>query len=118
MKIKKLHISIPFLLLTLFNVLSSSAFSIPSETLDLNSRHTYTLKLEQNTKALFTEEASVSIVTETASNPDYFTSNGISSNSFEASVYLKNGYSYKLWSYSPDLKNLLSQNIFPFQFFW
>ncbi|HSM64210.1 MAG TPA: hypothetical protein VK833_09760, partial [Gillisia sp.] len=74
MKIKKLHFSISLLLLTFFNVVSSSAFSTPSGSLDLNSRHSYTLKSEQNTKAIFAEEASVSVVIEIASNQDYFTS--------------------------------------------
>ena len=118
MKIKKLHISFPLLLLTLFNVLSSSAFSIPSETLDLNSRHSYILKSEQNTKAIFTEEASVSIVIEIGSNPDYFTSGGIGTNNLVSLETLGIVDTYGLWLYSPDLKDLLSQNIFPFQFFW
>lgn len=118
MKIKKLHISIPLLLLTLFNVVSSFAFSIPSETLDLNSRHSYTLKLEQNTKAIFTEEASVSIVIELASNPDYFNSGGVGTYNLVSLETLGNFNTLGLWLYSPDLKNLLSQNIFPFQFFW
>ncbi|HSM63319.1 MAG TPA: hypothetical protein VK833_05220 [Gillisia sp.] len=118
MKIKNLHISIPLLLLTLLNVVSSSAFSIPSETLDLNSGHSYTLKSEQNTKAIFTEEASVSIISEIASNPDYFNSGNIGTNSFDSLDSLSYLNTYGLWLYNPDLRNLLSQNIFPFQFFW
>jgi hypothetical protein len=117
-KIKNLHISIPLLLLTLFNVVSSSAFSIHTEPLDLNSRHSYTLKLEQNTKAIFTEETSVSIVIETASNPDYLNSGGIGISTPDSLESLSHSYSYDLWLYNPDLKNLLSQTIFPFQFFW
>ncbi|WP_026836747.1 hypothetical protein [Gillisia sp. JM1] len=118
MKIKKLPFSISLLLLTLFNVVSSSAFSFPSETLDLNSRNSYTLKIQQNTKAIFTEEASVSVVIEIASNQDYFNSGGIGINSFDSSESLSHTYTYNLWLHNPDLKHLLSQHIFPFQFFW
>lgn len=118
MKIKKLTFSISLLLLTLFNVISGLVFSFPSETLDLNSRHSYTLKSQQNTKAIFTEESSVSVVIEIASNPDYFNSGGIGMNSFDSSEPLSRSYTANLWLHNPDLKQLLSQNIFPFQFFW
>lgn len=118
MKIKNLHFSIPLLLLTLLNVVSSSAFSFPSETLDLNSRHSYTLKLEQNTKAIFTEEASVSTIIEIASNPDYFTTGGIGVSTLDSPESLRYSNSDDPWLFNPDLKHLLSQNIFPFQFFW
>jgi len=117
-KIKKLHISIPLLLLTLFNVLSSSAFSIPSETLDHNSRHSYILKLEQNTKAIFTEEASVIVVIESASNPDVLASGTFKPNTFTSLEVIPSFSTCELLLYSPDLKELISQNIFPFQFFW
>lgn len=118
MKIKKLSFSISLLLLTLFNVVSSSAYSYPSESLEHNSSHSYSIKTENNTKAIFTEEVSISVVIEIASNPDYLTSSGIGINSFDSSEPLSRFYTLDLWYYNPDLKNLLSQNIFPFQFFW
>jgi len=117
-KIKKLSFSISLLLLTLFNVSSSSAFSLPSETLDLNSRHFYNLKLDQNTHAILTTEASVSAVIEIDSNQDYSTSGGFGINSNDSTEILSNSCSVDLWMYNPDLRLLLSQNIFPFQFFW
>ena len=117
-KIKKLSFSISLLLITLFNVLGSFAFSLPSETRDLNSRHFYNLKLDQNTHAILTAEASVSVIIDIDSNQDYSTSGGFGINSIDSPISLRDFYSLDLWMYNPDLKLLLSQNIFPFQFFW
>jgi len=86
--------------------------------LEHNSSHSYSIKTDNNTKAIFTEEVSISVVIETTSNPDYLTSTGIGINSFDSIESIKSFYTYDLWFYKPDLKNLLSQNIFPFQFFW
>tara|TARA_R100000935_G_C2831351_1_gene165280 strand:- start:1372 stop:1728 length:357 start_codon:yes stop_codon:yes gene_type:complete len=117
-KIKKVSFNISLLLLTLFNVIGSAAFSFPIESLEHNSSNSYSIKTQQNTKAIFTEEVSISVIIEIASKPDYLSSGGIDLNSFGLEESIRSSSTYKLWCYTPDLKNLLSQNIFPFQFFW
>lgn len=118
MKINKLN-TVPLLLLIAFlNVFSSLALSYPSEDLNLDSKNFDYLQADQNKNAIFFEEASLSISFKQESSNKFLSSGSIPDFLFSGFILSKNFEVKSNWFYSPNSRQLLTQQIFPFQFFW
>lgn len=106
------------LLIAFFNVVSGVAFSYPSETLDLNSRNFDYLQGDQNKKAVLFEESNISISFEQKTSNQFLSSGRIPELKFSQYTLRTHSGAITNWSYLPNSRQLLSQQIFPFQFFW
>jgi len=117
-KINKLYTIFLLLLLAFLNAFSSSAFSFPTDTLDLNSRNFDYLQAEQNKKAVSLEEARITISYEQESSNEFSSFVRIPELQFSENTLSKHSGGTNIWEYSPNARHFLSQQIFPFQFFW
>jgi len=117
-KINKLHTISLLLLIAFLNAFSSVAFSYPSEGLDLDSRNFDYLQADQNKKAVFFEEANITSSYEQESSNDFLSFGSISEFQFSLASLNKPLGQTTAWHYIRDSRQLLSQHIFPFHFFW
>ncbi|TVZ26396.1 hypothetical protein JM83_1353 [Gillisia sp. Hel_I_86] len=106
------------LLIAFLNAFSSGAFSYPSEGLDLDSRNFDYLQAGQNKKAVFFEETSISSSYEQEFSNELSSFGRISELQFSLGTLIKHFGQTTSWAYLRDSRQLLSQHIFPFQFFW
>ena len=118
MKTNKINTVSLLLLIAFLNAFSSVAFSYPSEDLDLNSRNFDYLQADQNKKAVFFEEANFTTSYEQESSKEFLSFGKISELQFSYFTLGKQHGDLRSWSFSPNSRQLLSQQIFPFQFFW
>ena len=118
MKINKLHTISLLLLIAFLNAFSSVAFSYPSEDLDLNSRNFDYLQADQNKKAILFEASNISTSLEQETSSEFLSFGKIPELQFSLITLAKHSGSNNHWSYLPNSRLLLSQQIFPFQFFW
>ncbi len=118
MKINVLNKVSILLLIALLNVVSGMAFSNPSEDLDLNSRNFDYLQANQNKKAILFEEANISISYEQETSNKFLSFGRIAELQFSQFTLSKHSGAITYWSFLPNSRQLLSQQIFPFQFFW
>ncbi|WP_029331286.1 hypothetical protein [Gillisia marina] len=118
MKINKLHTVSLLLLIAFLNAFSAVAFSYPSEDLDLDSRNFDYLQGDQNKRAILFEEANISTSYEQETSNELSASGTIPELQFSQFILSKLSGGINYWSYTPNSRQLLSQQIFPFQFFW
>ncbi len=118
-KINKLHTVSLLLLIAFLNAFSAVAFSYPSEDLDLDSRNFDYLQADQNKSAILFEEANISTSYEQEeASREFLSSARFPELRFLRFTLSKHSGAITYWSYLPNSRQLLSQQIFPFQFFW
>jgi hypothetical protein len=117
-KINNLNRISVLLLIAFLNVVSGIAFSYPSEDLDLNSRNFDYLQADQNKKAIVLEESTISTSYEQETSSEFLSFGRIPELQFSQYTLSKYSGGTNYWSYLPNSRQLLSQQIFPFQFFW
>lgn len=118
MKSNKLNTFSLLLLMAFLNAFSISAFSLPTEALDLNSRNFDYLQANQNTNAVFFEVANISYSYNQNSSDEFFPCGNIQLFKFSFETLNKHSSKQISWHFIRDNRQLLSQHIFPFQFFW
>lgn len=118
MKINILNKVSVLLLIALLNVVSGMAFSHPSEIPDLNSRNFDYLQADQNKKAVLFEESNISISLKNETSNQFLSFGRIPELQFSQFTLSTHSGAITYWSYLPNSRQLLSQQIFPFQFFW
>lgn len=107
-----------FLLIAFLNAFSSSAFSLPIESLDLNSRNFDYLQANQNKTAVFFEVANISYSYDQNSSNEFIPSGTFPIIKIFLEASKKHSQKPISWHFIRDNRQLLSQHIFPFQFFW
>lgn len=118
MKINKFNTVSILLLLAFFNAFSSAAFSYPSEDLNLDSRNFDYLQADQNKNAVFIEIANVSSSYEQNSSNNFLSGGNLPGFLISLKELNRHFSQITSWHYLRDDRQLLSQHIFPFQFFW
>jgi hypothetical protein len=106
------------LLIAFLNVVSGMASSYPSEKADINSRDFDYLQADQNKTAIYFEEVYSLTSNERQSSNEFLPFGVISELQFSQTTLNRHSGAINFWNFLPNSRQLLSEQIFPFQFFW